>query len=61
MVGLEAMAAMAARYETVVALAFRRALRSRGVPVTRRVRDGVAAADVTWCFRNASSPMDLLR
>lgn len=61
MVGLDAMAALAARYETVVALAFRRALRLRGVAVARRAADGVAAADVTWCFRNAKSPMDLLR
>lgn len=61
MVGLESVAALAARYETVVAIAFRRALAARGVRVARARRDGVSASDVTWCFRNDASPMDLLR
>lgn len=70
MAGLAEMAEIASRYDTAVSWAMLRALSELGVsvrlPPTRvhahdhaRATE-VAYEDLAWCFRNASSPMDLL-
>lgn len=65
------MAAIAARYDTVMSWAMLRALLEAGIsvrlPLTRRhARDHsraleVSERDLMWCVRNRESPMDLLR
>lgn len=70
MAGLAEMAEIASRYDTAVSWAMLRALSELGVPVrlppTRaHAHDHARAAEVAygdleWCFRNASSPLDLL-
>lgn len=51
-------AAIAARYETAMARAMRRALAALGVDAPARPRDGHRYADMRWCFENHGSPMD---
>ena len=69
--GLREMAAIAARYDTVMSWAMLRALLEAGVSVRlpakrRHAHDHARALEVTerelaWCMANRSSPMDLLR
>lgn len=65
------MAAIAARYDTVMSWAMLRALLEAGIsvrlpPTRRHARDHaraleVSECDLAWCMANRSSPMDLLR
>lgn len=69
MVAIVDIAVMAARYDTAVAAAFRRALVGAGVsvalppawrPEAHAVVAGGTYDGVEWCFRNYGSPMDNL-
>lgn len=65
------MAAIAARYDTVMSWAMLRALLEAGIsvrlpPTRRHARDHsraleVSERDLKWCVRNRESPMDLWR
>lgn len=65
------MAAIAARYDTVMSWAMLRALLEAGIsvrlpPTRRHARDHSRALelserDLMWCVRNRESPMDLWR
>ena len=62
MVEMSEIARMAMRYDTVVALAFRRALGIAAAPVARSKRgarpEGRLYAGMRWCMENHGSPMD---
>lgn len=70
MAGLAEMAEIASRYDTAISWAMLRALSELGVsvglpPTRAHAHDHargaeVAYGDLEWCFRNASSPLDLL-
>lgn len=69
MVSIVDIAVMAARYDTAVAAAFRRALVGAGVPVALPPAwrpeacaplAGGTYDGIEWCFRNHGSPMDAI-